>query len=178
MKLRHLSVALTGVLLAATSLVVSPASAVSLSQQQLGVVANNCYVGQVGMQHLRRDDVVLRINLGNLYGAVVAQASAFTTRLGNDNVKSKAITSTTQLLNSSENQFQNDFNNYAILLENGLSLNCASNPQQFYNILTETQEARADTNRDVQSLNQQLGQYIQEISALKPPTSGQQGATQ
>jgi len=171
MKLQRIALACIGALMAVASFSMTPAMATALSSQQLGVVANNCYVGQVGLQHLRRTDVVLRINLGNLYGAVIAQASAFTTRLGNDNIKSKAISAATSAMNTDDTKFQNDFNSYAVLLENGLSLDCSNNPQQFYNILAEAQEAREDTNQDVQNLNKDLTQYIQALSAIKPSST-------
>jgi hypothetical protein len=142
------------------------ASADTLSQDQLALVTNNCVSAQGALQNLERRDTVLRINLGTLYDAALNQSDAFVSRLAHNGINNSTIKQTDQAMHNGENQFENDYDDYATVLEQALSTNCMGDPQHFYDLLTQAETDRQSTGNDVTSLNDLISQYISEIDAI------------
>lgn len=134
-----------------------------LSEAERGAISQHCSTIHQSLAQLQKVDSKIRINLGTTYETI---ATKFITPLNLRLVKNNRPTLSTIQSDfmSGQATFRSAYTNYMRSMEELISIDCKTNPDQFYNKLTDVRAKREDLRI---SVNHMLVLTKTQFSAVK-----------
>lgn len=149
-----------------STLMSTPTSA--LSADQRGVISTNCGSIQQTLQQLAKVDSRTRVFLGSAYENILSRfITPLNLRLVKNNQPSTTLTSIQSDFISGRESFNNSFTSYMQQLEELTSVDCKTNPDDFYTKLETTRAKRAELQKNVVELNSLLHDQMDAVTNLR-----------
>lgn len=150
------------------TILVSPVSAVDLSNEQKGAISQNCNSIKTSLKSLQKTDSRTRVLLGTSYQTILTNfLTPLNLRLVKDNQPNTTLSTIQTNLASERNVFQEQFIKYSQQLEELISIDCQNHPEDFYTKLQATRKERTQLNRSAIHINSLVDKHLATVNALK-----------
>lgn len=154
----------------AVTLVASPfarAEGTSLDSTTLNLVRTNCATAQVSIKRVQEVDKPTRINRGYLYDSLLKLMVNFNSRVAQSRIDSPELLTITSDFEKQFKTFTSTYTKYDEGLSSLASMNCAANPQKFYDDLAAARGLRDSLNKSVNALDGLVDKYQESIDSVK-----------
>lgn len=139
-----------------------------LSEEQRGAISMNCTSLKSSLHALQRSDSALRVHLGTTYQSILSRyLTPLNLRLVKNNLLSDELNSLLSEYSTKREAFNQQFISYSRQMESLLSIDCQSNPDEFYNQLLIVRTERANVGTAVFNLNGVLTRHIVAVKELQ-----------
>jgi len=136
------------------------ATAEDLSPEQIKLVKLNCISAKSSLTQLHASDALLRVNRGQVYESMASKLmDNFNTRLNNNSLDSKAMTTVTSNYRTALNTFRSDYIAYEEKLSAALRVDCNAQPNTFYATVQDARKLRDTVHQDVARLHRLIDDY-------------------
>lgn len=143
-----------------------PASA--LSDSQKSAIAAGCTSIKDTLKKLQKDDSRARVYLGGYYETIISKfITPLNVRLVENSLSSAELIENQNNLASIKTGFVSDFVDYQRNLETLVSLDCSSDPEAFYQKLSEVRQKRANVSSEVQKMRSLVSNHLQLAESVK-----------
>ena len=147
---------------------VFPSSAHALSEHQKNVISQYCSSMVQGLKTLQHVDVDARVKLGSRYETAISKfMTPLNLRIIKNNLFVPDLVDLQKSFADRRVDFNNNFTIYSKLLKELISIDCQNHPEDFYNKLLETREARERVRQDVIFLNNVLSKYKETVEKVR-----------
>lgn len=141
------------------------ASAISESQKE--VITEYCGTIRQSLKTIQYLDTDNRIKLGAKYEIALSKfMTPMNLRLIKNNISVPELSDMQQAFADTKVNFSTDFTIYSKLLEELVATDCQNNPDEFYQKLVSTREARKNVRNDMLQLNNILAKYQETVKNL------------
>ena len=131
----------------------------ALAMPDFAAISAHCRDAQNLMSQLEKVDAVQRINRGRLYTDTLNLLFAMNARLSANHLVATDLAQITSDFANGFSTFRDDYDRYDDSLNNAINVDCANNPQTFYDQLTVARGQRAQLAADIANLDQLLKNY-------------------
>jgi hypothetical protein len=146
----------------------TPVSAAELSDNQKGVISQNCNSIKTSLKSLQKSDSRVRVLLGTRYQTILTNfLTPLNLRLVKDNRPSSTLSTIQTDMATERNVFQEQFIKYSQQLEELISLDCQKSPEDFYAKLKSTRTQREMLNRSAVRLKSLIYKHIIAVTEFK-----------
>ncbi|MDO4780986.1 MAG: hypothetical protein Q4A34_01140 [Candidatus Saccharibacteria bacterium] len=163
-------------LAASVAIVPTPAVAQELVQAEhsaIDAVKAQCTSVKVTLRQLHTNDQLLRVNVGQTYNTVSAQYMArLNSRLVLKKIRSAEVVAITDRFEAQRRVFAERYNAYDSAISKLLTLDCKTQPTDFYAQLVAARDARHKLSSAVGDLNDSLTDYRVEVERLRDSLKG------
>ena len=143
-------------------------STVTISSEKSASIVKNCNSIRLNLKNLQRNDARARTYFGAIYESFASKyLKPLNLRLINNDLDSPELTKLQTSFALARTKFSDDYIDYSKSLEELISINCALEPEDFYQKLTKTREKRAAVAKDIKVLNDYLIDSVKKTEALK-----------
>jgi len=140
------------------------ASAKSLDQTQLDYISANCVSLKNNLNQLHISDALLRVNMGQRYELVSTKLmDRFNNRISSNSFKIDNLNDISLSYKSTLDNFRSDYITYEQSLSSAIKINCATQPELFYNSVQSVRSNRNKVYEDTKKLVQQIEDYRLEV---------------
>lgn len=140
-------------------------SAEDLTPEQTERVKLNCVSIKNTLSQLHASDALLRVNRGQVYESMASKLmDTFNTRLANNRLDNKAMTTVTSNYRTALNNFRLDYIAYEQKLSDAIKTDCATQPNTFHTTLEEARTLRKKVHEDVIKLHRYIDDYRTSVS--------------
>ena len=145
------------------------------SDAQLAAINQNCSEIKTTLQQLDDNDVLMRINQGQLYEEVGSNLMApMNSRIALNRYDGAELVKTTANYTDTFTEFQNNYKVYGAALQKVLSNDC-KDANSFYEQLMAARQARLKLSSTVKKLNNIIKQYRKQFSTFAESLPEQDG---
>ena len=149
----------------------------AVSDQQITIVRDNCTSTKSTLNQVHVSDAVLRVNMGQAYDSMSSKLMGrFNDRIASNKLNNNDLVSVTKKYNSTLDAFRLDYKTYEEQLSLALSINCSTQPADFYNAVEQADKYRDLVHADVLKLNDYIDQYqaaLNQFDKDHPQTSSE-----
>ncbi len=139
-----------------------------LSDEQLGMISQNCPSIQNQLRRVQRTDAKSRVHLGAQFEVISTNLMLnLNLRLVKNNLATAELADQQTTFSNERTRFKNDYINYSQSLERLIDTDCQKQPAQFYEQLTKVREKRSEVQQDVYRLTEIIRQHRESIVTLK-----------
>lgn len=143
-------------------------SAKSPSEAQKTAISTHCVAIKDTLKKLQKDDSHARVYLGGRYEKILSKyAIPLNTRLVENSLSTPELIETQNQLAKAKSTFVSDFIDYQRNLENLVSIDCASNPDKFYQELLTVRTKRQTVAKDIDKLHSLAASHLKQVTTLK-----------
>lgn len=147
---------------------VIPVNAAELSDDQKGVISQNCNSIKSSLKSLQKSDSRVRVLLGTSYQTILTNfLTPLNLRLVKDNHPSSALSTIQTDMAAERNVFQDQFIKYSQHLEELIASDCQKSPEDFYAKLKATRTQREVLNRSATRLKSLIDKHLLAVTELK-----------
>lgn len=140
----------------------------TLTDDQAAQVSLNCKQAQSVMQRLGAADVATRVTRGRVYENLITKLiNPFNSRVASNNLDTTDLLIDTNAINKSFSAFKSDYSAYNNFFTKTVSIDCESQPRDFYDALTQTRNARAKVASDISELNAEIARYETSFTSVR-----------
>ena len=151
----------------------------ALSEAQSGAVVQNCASIKQSLRALERTDARTRSYLGSAYEAVLTNFIApLNLRLINTGQPNTNLTTLHSEIIETRKNFISEYTAYSQSLEDLVSSDCYSHPEDFYNKLYETRKKRAALSSTTTTFRNLLSEHLTAVRKLKTSLGAKDGTDQ
>ncbi|HWT40334.1 MAG TPA: hypothetical protein VN081_03660 [Dongiaceae bacterium] len=137
----------------------------SLTPDQTAKIQANCVTIKNTLNQLHASDALLRVNRGQLYESMATNLmDTFNTRLSNNSLDNKAMTTVTDAYRSQLNTFRSDYIAYEQKLSDAITIDCTKNPSGFHDAIQTARALRSTVHDDVTKLGRSIDDYRSSVS--------------
>lgn len=148
------------VVLVVFSLVSTPVSAVDLTPEKIGLIHLNCNSAKIQLKRLQKVDSRIRVDLGANYETILTNfMTNLNLRLVKNGFYNNDLINSQSTFSTARDRLKDDFIAYSQTLDETISIDCKAQPEEFYEKLEETREARKKLNEDYMRNNDILNQH-------------------
>lgn len=141
---------------------------VELSEEQIGLISQNCASVKLQLQKVQRNDAKNRVHLGAQYETISTNLMLnLNLRLVRANFANSKIAEQQTSFASGRERFKNDYIGYSQELETLIAMDCKTQPEKFYEKLLTTRAKRADVEQSMWRLNEILVAHREAVFLLK-----------
>lgn len=134
--------------------------AVSLADQRLELVRSNCVSIKNKLNQLHASDALLRVNMGQIYESMLTKLMVrFNNRISSNHLSNDSLVKASNSYSQALDGFRADYKTYEEHLSVVLSIDCKTQPSQFYESIQTTKSLRQKVHEDVTSINKYTDQY-------------------
>ena len=145
----------------------------ALSDDQRGVITQNCATTKQSLKQLQKTDARARSYLGSAYeGLLVNYITPLDLRLINTGQPNASLTTIHSDILNTRQQFVSEYTTYSQSLEELLSIDCYNHPDDFYNKLVETRQKRAELSATTTNLRNLFSEHLTVVRRLKDNLGG------
>lgn len=151
-------------------MLISPVSALDLvnTEEKEDNIRGNCDSIKQSVKRVQNSDRNTRVSLGRSYQQIISDfVTPLNVRLVKNNRFDGNLNEIQKNLVSTRETFNQDYINYSQTLENLLSIDCKSNPHDFYNKLFDVRETRAKVAESTNSMNSLIRKHTDSVKMLK-----------
>lgn len=131
-----------------------------LSPDQVERVKANCVSIKNSINQLHATDALLRVNRGQVYESMGSKLmDNFNSRLSQNNLDNKAMTTVTANYRTTLNKFRTDYIAYEQKLSTAIRIDCTEQPNTFHNTILEARDLRETVHEDVVKLHRLIDDY-------------------
>ena len=138
----------------------------SLTEDEVLMIARSCHDAQRSLQRIQYVDPVTRVSRGNATTNIVKLMSALNARAANNTYNIPALVTATNNVQRLRQNFADDYTSYEIGLREVVTMDCANDPIGFYKKLSEVRNKRTTLSVRAREIDQQLEVFGQHISDL------------
>lgn len=139
-----------------------------LSEEEVGIVSQNCSSIKVRLQRVQKDDARNRVFLGSQYETIASKLMLnLNLRLVKNGMASASLAEQQTTFMSERDRFKNDFIGYSQEFENLLNMNCKDEPEKFYRQLELVRAKRADVDASMQRLKSIISLHYESVTDLR-----------
>lgn len=136
------------------------AQSTSLTAEQIEHIRSNCTTIKSTLNQLHASDALLRVNRGQVYESMASKLmDPFNSRLGNNRLDARATSAVTESYRSALDTFRKNYKEYEEKLASAIRINCANEPELFYNTIEQARVNRAKVHDDVTKLHRYIDDY-------------------
>ena len=136
------------------------AQSTSLTAEQIEHIRSNCTTIKSTLNQLHASDALLRVNRGQVYESMASKLmDPFNSRLGNNRLDARATSAVTESYRSALDTFRKNYKEYEEKLASAIRINCANEPELFYNTIEQARVNRAKVHDDVAKLHRYIDDY-------------------
>lgn len=144
------------------------ATAVAVSEMQLGVISEHCDKIKDNLKKVQREDSVVRTHIGPYYNTILEKfMKPLNLRLVENNMVDTRLFDNQSNFATAQDTFRNDYNDYQRALEELLLVDCKNEPEKFYDQLEVTREKRQIVNQDVSKMQSLVQEQVLVVNELK-----------
>lgn len=148
------------------ALVAAPVGAISDAQKS--AVSENCPSIQQSLRSLQRADSRTRVYLGSIYQIVLTNyITPLNLRLVKNDQPNAALSSSQANFAAARDESSRKFITYSQALEELTLIDCAAQPEDFYNKLTEVRKKRSELSESTAKVRKILSEHIDTVNKLK-----------
>lgn len=156
------------------SLQANPVSA--LSEEQSGSIVQNCASIKQSLRTLQRTDARSRSYLGTAYETILSKFIApLNLRLINTSQPNANLTTLHSNIIETRKNFIAEYTTYSQALEDLVSSDCYSHPEDFYTKLQNTRRKRANLSSTTTTFRNLLSEYLTGVRKLKSTIGAKDG---
>lgn len=126
-----------------------------------------CNNAQTVLNQTEKTDAALRINRGRIYNEVVDLFYAMNARLAANKISAPKLVTITSEYEKELADFRDNYNKYDDQLNSIISLDCKSNPSDFYKSLTELRDKRGKLQNNLNELKKLFTDYQTEFDITR-----------
>lgn len=143
-------------------MVQSASAQVALSDEHRRIVVSQCSSAQTSLRQLHRSDASLRVNRGQLYEFIGSKLMArLNARLVTNRLDGGALVDLTAQYDRKLDDFRTSYRIYEEQLSALLRVDCAKDPEGFYDGVLATREKRTYVYQQTAALHQIIGEYYE-----------------
>lgn len=136
----------------------------SYTQQQVELIRSRCPSIKNTLHQLHASDALLRVNRGRVYESTLTRLmDRLNSRLDSNNFGNVNLVSTAGLYKRSLDRFRSNYKAYEEQLSVTLDIDCAKQPELFYQSVMSAREKRKTVHGDVLALNLYIDKYKQDV---------------
>ena len=140
-------------------------SADDLTPDQVSQIKANCVSIKNSLNQLHATDALLRVNRGQVYESMATNLmDTFNTRLANNRLDNKAMTTVTNDYRTQLDTFRSDYIAYEQKLSDAIRIDCVAQPNTFYATTEQARTLRATVHGDVLKLHRLIDDYRSSVS--------------
>ncbi len=140
---------------------------ISLTDEQLSLVAQNCISAQGIIERIRSNDALMRRNLGYQYESIATKLMApMNSRIALNGLDGVELQKTTIDFNTALDAFRKVYISHDQAQERVLQINCRKNPGDFYAAVSEARQYRRGVSDAVTRLQELIAQYRKQIDVF------------
>lgn len=145
-----------------------PASAESLSDEQISTIKKNCAIIKDNLKSIQYEDSRVRVHLGRYYDTIQSNyITPLNIALIGNNISNIDLIENQSNFVTARSKFASNYIAYQKALEELVSLDCSAEPARFYNKLTTARELRAKVASDTTKLRNLTDKQIKLVTTLK-----------
>jgi len=136
------------------------AQTVSITDQQIELIRNNCISTKSTLNQLHSSDALLRVNVGQSYESMSAKLmDNFNIRVAINSMNNTSLNTAAVNYGLLLDAFRADYIIYEKQLSLAIGINCDVQPVAFYDAVALARSSRNQIHNDILGLNQSLEQY-------------------
>lgn len=113
------------------------------TSEQLRKITDRCSEIKISLKRVHADDALLRVNQGQTYGIVSGKLMArLNSRAALNSLDTSTLVAATNLFKNDVETFRTSYQDYENSLSNLIGIDCASEPELFYQELSSTRQKR------------------------------------
>ena len=134
--------------------------ALTMSDQQIEAIRNNCTSAKSTLNQLHSSDALLRVNIGQTYESMTTKLmEQFNNRVNDNSINNSGLVGITTNYTTLLDSFRSDYIIYEKQLSSAINFDCQVQPVAFYDAIATARTYRQKIHSDVVGLNQFLDQY-------------------
>lgn len=142
--------------------------AVEITEGQRAGVTKNCAEIKENLQAIQRSDAKVRVGLGRYYEVVQAKfIMPLNIRLVENSLSNGKLVENQNSFAAGRSAFMNDYITYQQGLEELAGMDCARDPEKFYDKLTVVRDLRAKVRRDAAKMRNLVKENVNLVSGIK-----------
>ncbi|MBR3164316.1 hypothetical protein IKF15_03400 [Candidatus Saccharibacteria bacterium] len=150
------------------NLFASSESTPTLSDEQIGLISQNCSSIKLQLQKIQRTDAKSRVNLGSRYERLSSELMLnLNLRLVKGNHASSTLAKQQTTFINERERFRNDYIGYSQALDSLIAIDCRAKPQKFYDQLVLTRRKRADIAKSMRRIEGIIEKHRVAVESLK-----------
>ena len=131
-----------------------------LTDEQRSHIVSECTQIKGSLSQLHATDALLRVNRGQVYESISTKLMLpFNARLNASGLDNKAMTTLAMQYQTALDQFRTDYISYEKKVAETLRIDCAQQPDQFYQSILEARGLRSTVHDDIGTLHHALDDY-------------------
>lgn len=136
----------------------------TLSDHQIELIKSNCVTTKNTLNQLHASDGLLRVNRGQIYESMLTKLmDRFNSRLATNNFGNGNLVLSAGNYKYMLDKFRTDYKAYEEQLSMALSINCSTQPSDFYYSVVSAREKRLLVHSDVTNLNNYIDRYKSDV---------------
>lgn len=141
---------------------------VTLSESQKAAIIDHCVTIKENLKTLQKNDARARVYLGGKYELILSKyIMPLNVRLVENSLSATSLVERQNKIASEKNRFANDYVNYQQGLEELVGMDCAAEPEAFYNKLVTVRQKRQSVEQDVQKIRDSLTKYTDLVKKMR-----------
>lgn len=154
-----------GLALIASLLITPHSSAVVLSDEQIHAISTNCENIKSNVQRIRQSDKLLRVSLGQYYDNISRRLmTPLNSRIALNNLDGIELSRSSITYNSQLSAFRRAAQDYDSTLQQALSMDCRSQPIEFYNVIETARQQRLNVYNTTLQIKATLNTYKSQLT--------------
>ena len=139
----------------------------AITQDQQDAIVSRCSKIRDSLKDVQKEDAKARVHLGERYEAVLNRFIVpLNVRLVEKNLSNASLVENQNDFVEAKTMFADDYIVYQRELEELVTLECKSNPSQFYEKLTKVRQKRKTMEQDVMRLRSLISQHVKLVKEL------------
>lgn len=148
----------------------------ALSEGQSTVIVQNCATIKQSLRALQRTDARSRSYLGSAYETIISNfITPLNLRLVSNGQPNTNLTNLHSQILDTRKSFISEYTTYSQALEDLISTDCYTHPEDFYNKLYDTRKKRAEVSTITTNLRNLLSEYLTAVRRLKTTMGAKDG---
>ena len=145
-----------------------PVHAAELTETQKAAIVDHCELIKEDLVQVQRLDSRARVYIGRYYETILSKfMTPLNLRLVENNISDTRLIESQTGFAERRQKFVTDYIAYQQSLEELIATNCSTEPQLFYDRLTEVREKREKVNQDTQKARKLITGHVLLVEELK-----------